>query len=254
MYKFIFTISLILLSFISFGQKKKDLIKELAKLKAESTELQEKLHAFEKSKEIDLEDTIQKFSYAYGLVIGNTLKETGVDSISYNAFAIALEDAVNENGKLTIDTSEELIRTTIENAETLKNQARNQEGIRFLAENAKKEGIITTESGLQYKILKAGDGAKPSLSEKVKVHYTGMLINGETFDSSVERGEPATFGVSQVIKGWQEALVLMPIGSKWKVYIPQDLAYGTRDVGNGLIPAYSTLIFEMELLSIEENN
>jgi len=254
MYKFIFTATLFLLGFISFGQKKKDLIKELAKIKAQSIEMQEKITAFEKSKELNLEDSIQKFSYAYGLALGNTLKENGLDSVSYNAFAIAIEDGITGNGKMEIDASDELIRTTIEKIKVAKDLARKEKEIHFLTENGKREGVITTDSGLQYEILKAADGAKPFLSESVKVHYTGMLINGKTFDSSVDRGEPATFGVDKVIKGWQEALVLMPVGSKWKVYIPHELAYGTRDVGNGLIPAYSTLIFEMELLSIEKSN
>ena len=120
----------------------------------------------------------------------------------------------------------------------------------FLAENAKKQGVITTASGLQYEIIKAGNGIKPTAASVVKVHYHGTLIDGTVFDSSVERKEPATFGVSEVIKGWTEALQLMPVGSKFRLYIPQDLAYGPAE--QGTIKPFSTLIFDVELLSIEK--
>jgi FKBP-type peptidyl-prolyl cis-trans isomerase FklB len=120
----------------------------------------------------------------------------------------------------------------------------------FLAENAKKAGVTTTASGLQYEVLKAGTGIKPTAASVVKVHYHGTLIDGTVFDSSVERKEPATFGVSEVIKGWTEALQLMPVGSKWRLYIPQELAYGPAE--QGTIKPFSTLIFDVELLSIEK--
>jgi len=120
----------------------------------------------------------------------------------------------------------------------------------FLTENAKKQGVITTASGLQYEVLKAGNGIKPTAASVVKVHYHGTLIDGTVFDSSVERKEPATFGVSEVIKGWTEALQLMPVGSKFRLYIPQDLAYGPAE--QGTIKPFSTLIFDVELLSIEK--
>ena len=120
----------------------------------------------------------------------------------------------------------------------------------FLAENAKKAGVTTTASGLQYEVLKAGTGIKPTAASVVKVHYHGTLIDGTVFDSSVERKEPATFGVSEVIKGWTEALQLMPVGSKWRLYIPQELAYGPAE--QGIIKPFSTLIFDVELISIEK--
>ena len=120
----------------------------------------------------------------------------------------------------------------------------------FLVENALKEGVITTESGLQYEVIKMGRGQKPAATDKVKVHYHGTLINGTVFDSSVERGEPIVFGLDQVIAGWTEGLQLMPVGSKFKFYIPQELGYGSREAG--AIPPYSTLIFEVELLGIEK--
>lgn len=124
------------------------------------------------------------------------------------------------------------------------------EGLEFLENNKERENIIVLESGLQYEILVEGDGEKPTLSDRVKCHYHGTLINGEVFDSSVERGEPAVFGVTQVIPGWTEALQLMPVGSKWKLYLPSNLAYGDRAAGPKIAPN-STLIFEIELLGIE---
>ena len=122
-------------------------------------------------------------------------------------------------------------------------------GEKFLAENKTKEGVVTTPSGLQYKIITKGTGAIPADSSKVKVNYKGTLIDGTLFDSSIKRGQPATFGVSQVIPGWVEALQLMPEGAKWKLYIPSELAYGAQGAGE-MIPPHSTLIFEVELLKV----
>jgi FKBP-type peptidyl-prolyl cis-trans isomerase FklB len=124
------------------------------------------------------------------------------------------------------------------------------EGEKFLAENALRDGVKVTESGLQYEVLKQGNGRKPTATDRVKVHYHGTLTNGTVFDSSVERGEPTSFGLNQVIAGWTEGLQLMPVGSKYRFYIPQELGYGERAAGQ--IPPYSTLIFEVELLDIEK--
>lgn len=238
--------------FSTFAQKKKDLIKEVARLKAQASEMQQKLGEFEKAKQLDFNDSLQNFSYAYGVSIGNNLRTVGIDSISRNAFALGLEDAIRGKEKIEVEIARKQTESTIRKIEEAVNTARNEENMAFLAENGKRAEVITTESGLQYEVLKKGDGTIPVAADKIKVHYTGMLIDGEVFDSSVERGEPAVFGVTQVIKGWQEALQLMPIGSKWMVFIPQELAYGEREVGGGLIPAYSALMFEMELLSIEK--
>lgn len=140
----------------------------------------------------------------------------------------------------------EYIQTTLDN---LKYGDTKEQGEAFLAENALKEGVITTESGLQYEVLKMGKGKKPSETDRVKVHYHGTLIDGTVFDSSVERGEPIVFGLNQVIKGWTEGVQLMPVGSKFRFYIPEELGYGSRAAGS--IPPFSTLIFEVELLGIE---
>ena len=133
---------------------------------------------------------------------------------------------------------------------TIKYGTVKEDGEKFLAENALKEGVTTTESGLQYEVIKMGKGKKPAATDRVKVHYHGTLIDGTVFDSSVERGEPTSFGLNQVIKGWTEGLQLMPVGSKFRFYIPQELGYGAQAAGS--IPPYSTLIFEVELLSIEK--
>ncbi|SFW57244.1 FKBP-type peptidyl-prolyl cis-trans isomerase [Cellulophaga fucicola] len=234
-----------------FAQKKKDLIKEVAALKTEATSLKNELNQIKKAKEVNLNDSIHKFSYAFAVEIGNSLKQVGVESIDYNIFAIALQETLEGNEQISKEDAQSYIRKSITEIKEREAERLSAEGKLFLTENVKKQGITTTESGLQYKVLKMGDGKKPTADDKVEVHYEGKLIDGTVFDSSIERGEPIVFGVSQVIKGWTEALQLMPVGSKWRVYIPQDLAYGERGAG-GQIPPYATLIFDVELLSIEK--
>ena len=163
-------------------------------------------------------------------------------AISKNDANTLVESKVNEAQAKAQAKQEEDLKNKYEDAIA--------EGEKFLAENAEREGVVTLESGLQYEIIKAGNGEVPTASSRVKVHYHGTLIDGTVFDSSVERKDPATFGVTQVIPGWTEALQLMPVGSKWKLYIPYDLAYGSRD--QGTIKPFSTLIFDVELLGIED--
>ncbi|MCR9173076.1 MAG: FKBP-type peptidyl-prolyl cis-trans isomerase [bacterium] len=171
-------------------------------------------------------------------------------------------DGVNEKASRVSDDAFQGMKESI-NAEADRLQAAKAEkdaelykgnkeaGEKFLAENAKKPGVKVTESGLQYEVLKAGSGPKPSATSRVTVHYHGTTIDGAVFDSSVDRGEPATFGVNQVIKGWTEALQLMPKGAKYKLYIPQELAYGATPQPGGPIEPYEALIFEVELLEIQ---
>ena len=159
--------------------------------------------------------------------------------------------AIYENTKpeMTYDEAKQIINeffTRMQQEITEKNR---EIGEKFLAENKKRAGVITLPSGLQYEVITEGKGAKPKATDKVKCHYEGQLINGQVFDRSVKRGEPAIFGVNQVIPGWVEALQLMPVGSKWKLYIPSDLAYGEKGAGEAIAPN-STLIFEVELLDI----
>jgi FKBP-type peptidyl-prolyl cis-trans isomerase FklB len=252
MKKSIIVIAALLVGVASFGQKKKALIKELAQLKAQTSEMKSKLSEIQKAKTLNLQDSLQNFSYAFGVSVGSNLKTVGFDSLSYNAFSIALEDVINSREKISLEDAQRQIQNTIQLKQDKIAKEQSAEGKLFLGENGKRSEVVTTESGLQYEILKDGDGPLPKASDKVKVHYTGMLIDGKVFDSSVERGEPNVFGVTQVIKGWQEALQLMPVGSKWKVFIPQDIAYGQRGAGGGMIPPYAALVFEMELLAIEK--
>jgi FKBP-type peptidyl-prolyl cis-trans isomerase FklB len=160
-----------------------------------------------------------------------------------NGAVVSVEDA-----RTYVETHTEAIKAKALEAKYGENKAA---GIKFLEENKTKEGVITTESGLQYKVIKAGNGEIPTKESSVKVNYKGTLIDGTEFDSSYKRNAPATFRADQVIKGWTEALTMMPVGSKWELYIPQELAYGSRETG-GLIKPFSTLIFEVELLEIEK--
>ena len=176
-------------------------------------------------------------------------------SLSKDDFIAGFIESVRGKAVFTMNDARNFIQTHAETikAKTLeKKYADNKAaGEKFLAENKTKEGVVTTESGLQYKIIKTGKGEIPTNTSTVKVNYKGTLIDGTEFDSSYKRNEPASFRADQVIKGWTEALTMMPVGSKWELYIPQELAYGSRDTG-GQIKPFSTLIFEVELLGIEK--
>ncbi len=201
---------------------------------------------------------IDSVSYAVGVLVAQNFKS---QKVTLNPEMVAKGFAsVSTGGTLLI--SEQECQAVMNNfmmknqqaqaAEQAKQFEPNRiEGEKFLAANKSKDSVVTTASGLQYKVIKMGDGPKPVASDKVKVHYHGTLINGEIFDSSLQRGEPISFPVSGVIPGWVEALQLMPVGSKFKLYIPQELAYGIRSAGPNIKP-YSALIFEVELLAIEK--
>lgn len=193
---------------------------------------------------------MDKISYALGLSLGNNLKNNGFSGLNYQDLVQGMSDLME--GAKTAMTAQEAQTILNEYFKELQEKAFEKnisEGKSFLAENAKREGVVTTASGLQYEVIQAGNGTTPSASDQVKVHYHGTLIDGQVFDSSVQRGEPATFGVTQVISGWVEALQLMPVGSKWKLYIPSDLAYGAQGAGQSIAP-HTTLVFEVELLEI----
>jgi FKBP-type peptidyl-prolyl cis-trans isomerase len=194
-----------------------------------------------------------KFSYALGMDIGTNLHRQSVE-VDPDMLAQGMKDALA--GSATRLTPEEAqaalseVQTELRKKQEEKMAANKTEGGAFLAANKTKEGVVTLPSGLQYKILQAGTGPKPAASDSVVCNYRGTLIDGTEFDSSYKRGQPATFPVSGVIKGWTEALQLMPVGSKWQLFVPSDLAYGTRGAGSNIGPN-STLIFEVELLSIQ---
>jgi len=194
----------------------------------------------------------EKNSYAIGANIGNDLKNAGID-LNLDAFKAGVMDAMKGENKFSMEEMQAAfddIQRKIEAKQNIGSEAEKERGREFLSENKKREGIRETESGLQYEVIVMGDGPKPTATDQVKVHYTGKTLDGEIFDSSVQRGEPIVFGLNQVIRGWTEGLQLMPVGSKFMLYIPYDLAYGERGAGGGMIKPGATLIFEVELLDI----
>ena len=189
-------------------------------------------------------DELDKVSYSLGLSIASNLISSGVTTINAEAFIDGLN--VVFSGKMPEimpDEANNILQDYFDKLQQAKGKEAKAEGEKFLAENKKKEGVVALPSGLQYKILTAGNGPKPKASDTVKCHYEGRLINGTVFDSSIRRNEPAEFPVSGVIAGWVEALQLMPVGSKWQLYIPSELAYGTHGAGQSIGPN-QTLIFE----------
>ena len=200
---------------------------------------------------------LDRISYALGLSMGNNFRASGIQSIVVEDFADGVAAVFyGKEPKMTYDEAKAEIQKFFgeleakQQAETAKMAEVNaQAGKAYLEENGKREEVHTTTSGLQYEILQDGDGPVPTANDRVEVHYTGRLIDGTVFDSSVERGVPATFGVTQVIPGWVEALQLMKAGSKWRLHIPSQLAYGPQGAG-GLIGPNSTLIFDVELLKV----
>jgi FKBP-type peptidyl-prolyl cis-trans isomerase FklB len=193
---------------------------------------------------------MEKVSYALGLSLGNNLLGSGVNALDYAQLAQGIQDVMEQNKpKMSYEEAQTVINDFFQTLQAKVGGQAQSEGIAFLEENSKRAEVVTLDSGLQYEIMTEGAGATPTASDKVKVHYHGTLIDGKVFDSSVNRGEPATFGVTQVISGWVEALQLMPVGSKWKLYIPSELAYGAQGAGQAIAP-HAALIFEVELLDI----
>jgi len=193
---------------------------------------------------------MEKVSYSLGVNVATGVKAQGLETIDANAVAKAFKDVFSGN---KLDVSEEesmqVLQDYFGKLAAEKSAKAVEEGAEYLAENGTKEGVKTTESGLQYEVISVGNGEKPTAEDQVTVHYHGMLTDGTVFDSSVDRGEPAQFGVTQVIPGWTEALQLMSVGDKWKLTIPSSLAYGDKGAG-GLIGPGETLVFEVELIGI----
>ena len=214
------------------------------------------------------QNTPKDVAYNAGLHIGQQITGRIIEGINNQLFAGDSTQALNQDnfiagfvsalkkkpGMVTPEEASAYVQTHADAIKAKALEAKYGEnkaaGEKFLAENAKKEGVKTTESGLQYKVIKEGKGAIPTETSTVKVHYKGTLVDGTEFDSSYNRNEPTSFRANQVIKGWTEALTMMPVGSKWELYIPQELAYGARETGD--IKPFSTLIFEVELLEIEK--
>lgn len=193
---------------------------------------------------------MDKVSYALGLSLGNNLLGSGVNALNYAKLAQGIQDVMEQKTpEISYQEAQTVINEFFQALQEKVGEAAKAEGKAFLTENAKRDDVVTLPSGLQYEVITKGTGATPNASDSVSVHYHGSLIDGTVFDSSVNRGEPATFGVTQVISGWVEALQLMPVGSKWKLFIPSELAYGAQGAGQSIAP-HSTLIFEVELLGI----
>lgn len=205
------------------------------------------------SPELFLETTDQRVSYGIALNVGGNIAKQGGVEIDPAAFLAGLQDGLNgaqpRVSQADLQAAFEAAQARIEATSTEGSSEQLKAGRAFLEENRQRDGVVVTESGLQYEVLTAGDGAKPTEEQTVEVHYHGTLIDGSVFDSSVQRGETVSFPVNGVIAGWVEALQLMPVGSKWKLFIPAELGYGNRP--QGPIPAGSTLIFEVELIAIK---
>lgn len=193
---------------------------------------------------------LDSISYSLGVSIGNNFKTNQLESVDVEILAKGMKDALSGTTAVTQEEADAAIQKYMADREKVKGEENLKKGKAFLEENKKKEGVKTTPSGLQYIVMKEGTGAKPTLNDKVTTHYHGTLTDGTVFDSSVDRGEPATFPVSGVIPGWTEALQMMPVGSKYKLFVPSELAYGERGAG-GKIPGNTVLVFEVELLKIE---
>src|SRR5215472_3805108 len=202
-------------------------------------------------------DQKEKVSYAIGLNVAGSLRQMGLD-VDPNILAQGVKDGVagkplmtDEEARGVLTQMQQEIRAKQDEKRKLEADKNKKEGEEFLVANKAKPGVVTLPSGLQYKILTPGTGPKPAATDKVVCNYRGTFINGNEFDSSYKRGEPATFPVNGVIRGWTEALQLMPVGSKWQLFVPSDLAYGERGTPDGTIAPSSTLVFEVELLSIQ---
>ncbi len=203
---------------------------------------------------VELKTQEQRYSYTLGTRMANLLRGQGIGKVDGEAFGAGVADVINKaEMRLSADEMTEALRV-----HTLKLRAEREElakkkleeGKAFLAENAKKPGITVLDSGLQYEVLKSGEGESPKATDTVTVHYEGKLISGKKFDSSYDRGQPATFGVNKVIKGFGEALMHMKPGAKWRVYIPSELAYGVKGTSDGSIAPNEVLIFDLELLKV----
>jgi FKBP-type peptidyl-prolyl cis-trans isomerase FklB len=230
------------LVFTAFAQKKPgNPVKAVQKKPATPVDIKKPL----------LNNELDSASYAFGLIMATNLKSNGLTGLNYDVMIKGLKDAFNnQTALLTPEQSENAISTLFQEASKVKHAASIAEGKAFFERNKKVPGVITTASGLQYQVLKAGSGERPGPTAQVKVHYKGTLLNGKQFDSSYDRGEPTPLSVNNVIPGWTEGLQLMQKGAKFKFFIPYHLAYGERAAGPE-IPAYSDLIFEIELLEIE---
>lgn len=233
-----------------FSQSKKELLVQVDQLKKETDVLKTEIEKLKKPKEIELKDTLNQVSYGIGTLMASNLRMQGGDGLNADALVAGIND-VYQNKTLRIGQQEAMVMVQqyMEKAMEEKANKVRSENAAYLENNKKMEGVKTTASGLQYKVITQGKGKAPVATDKVTVHYVGKLIDESVFDSSIARNEPITFDVNGVIPGWTEALLLMHEGDKWMLYVPQELGYGERGAG-GQIPPYSTLVFEVELIKV----
>lgn len=201
---------------------------------------------------MDIKNADERLSYAIGVQIAGNLKQNGFEELEAKSFSEGIVDILEDNKlQISFEEVQEEINAHYEKFQAKAKEQNAEVGIAFLNENKQKEDVIELPSGLQYKVITKGDGAKPTEKDFVTTHYEGKTIDGKVFDSSFQRGEPAKFPVNGVIKGWTEALQLMSVGDRFELFVPQDLAYGAQGAGAD-IPPYSTLIFEVELLGVND--
>jgi FKBP-type peptidyl-prolyl cis-trans isomerase len=245
----IFAVCLILVS-PAFSQSKKQLAADKQRLEAEVQKLKGEIEELKKPKTINLQDSTSLASYSVAVMIASNMSSQGFENLNIEAFETGCQD-VYAKGELKVDPQQAqmIVQQYIQGAMERKSRKAREEGTVFLEQNKSREGVKITPSGLQYTITQEGTGKSPKATDNVTVHYTGKLVDGTIFDSSVQRGQPASFGLSQVIPGWTEGLQLLKEGGKAILYIPYNLGYGEQGAG-GQIPPYATLIFEVELIKV----
>ena len=238
-----------LISIPALSQSKKELLGQVDQLKKETEQLKAEVQLLENPKEIELNDSLRRASYGLGTLMASNIKSQGGDSLDVEAMTAGFKDIMNgKESRIPQMEAMVLVQIYMQAAMEKKALRMKAESEKFLEDNKKAEGVQTTKSGLQYKVISSGKGKSPVATDKVTVHYTGKFVDGKVFDSSIGR-DPVTFEVGGVIPGWTEALQLMHEGDKWMIYLPHDIAYGERGSGND-IPPYATLIFEVELIKV----
>jgi FKBP-type peptidyl-prolyl cis-trans isomerase len=199
---------------------------------------------------VKMKDQRDSLSYTIGLSIGSSFTQSDLTDLNYDLLIKGMKDQKDSTGAMELQEAEAYIQEVMMKKQEAKASVDKEAGVKFLAENKTKPGVMSTASGLQYQVMTEGTGKKPMATDQVTVHYHGTTIDGTVFDSSVDRGEPASFGLNQVIPGWTEGVQLMNVGSKYKFFIPQELAYGEQSP-SPVIKPFSTLVFEVELISID---
>jgi FKBP-type peptidyl-prolyl cis-trans isomerase len=247
-----FSIFLICLAVVSpvFSQSKKQLTADKQRLEAEVQKLKAEIADLKKPKTLDKADSIALASYSVAVMIASNMNNQGFENLNLDAFTTGVADVYKKDSlKIEPQQAQMIVQQYMQSVMEKRTRAARAEGDAFLEQNKSNEGVKVTASGLQYRITQEGTGKSPKPSDKVTVHYTGKLVDGSVFDSSVQRGQPATFGLTQVIAGWTEGLQLLKEGGKAILYIPYNLGYGEQG-REGSIPPYSTLIFEVELIKV----